>query len=102
MAANGISGLGSLHLAHLAGLLLAGQVPVQHPDAAEAGQGDGQAGLGDGVHGGRHQGHGQRDARGEPAGGVGLGRQDVGGPGDQQHVIEGESQRSELLVTFHR
>ena len=51
--------LGPLDHVHLLRLLLDGQVAVQHADAALAGHGDRHPGLGDGVHGRRHQ----RDAQ---------------------------------------
>ena len=50
---------------------------MDHAEPAEAGQRDGHAGLGDGVHGGRHDRDGQADVAREACRGVGLGRQDT-------------------------
>ena len=47
------AGFGALDLVDLAGLLLDGEVAMDDADAALLGHGDGQARLGDGVHGGR-------------------------------------------------
>jgi hypothetical protein len=55
------AGLGALDLVDLAGLLLDGEVAVDDAEAALLGHGDGQARLGDGVHGGGHERGGEGD-----------------------------------------
>ena len=56
------AGLGPLHQVDLLGLLVDGEVAVQHADAALPGHRDRHARLGDGVHRAGHQRHRQRDA----------------------------------------
>ena len=41
------------------------------------------------------------DAPGEPGGGVGLARDDVGVPGQEHHVVVGESDESEGIRLVH-
>ena len=58
--------LRALHPVDLDRLVLDGQVAVDDAHAAGAGQGDGEPGLGDGVHRGRQDGHGETDVGREP------------------------------------
>ena len=81
---------GALDLVDFAGLLLDGEVAVDDAEAALLGHGDGEAGLGDGVHGGGHEGDGEGDFLGQLGLGTGLGRDDVRVGGNQQHVVERE------------
>ena len=67
-----------------------GEVAVDYAHPALLGHGDGQARLGDRVHGGRHQRGGKRDAPGELGLGAHLGRDDLAVRGDQQDVVEGK------------
>ena len=90
------AGLGPLHQVDLAGLLLGGQVAVQHAHAADAGHGDGHARLGDGVHRAGQQGYRQPDPPRHPAARVDLCRDDVGLPRDEQDVVVGQPQGGEL------
>ncbi len=80
----------ALDLGDLGGLLLGRHVLVDDADTALLRDGNRQARLGHGVHGGGHewqvQGDVAREARGE--GGV-LG-QDLGVRWHQQHIVEGE------------
>ena len=75
-------------------------------DAALTGDGDGHAVLGDGIHGGAHQG----DVKPDPAGELGMQidvcGQDVALGGDEQHVVESEAcrvnfWRSSVLTMVH-
>ena len=63
-------------LGHLSGLLLRREVFVDDAHAAFLGDGDGQTGFGDRVHGGRHQGQVQGDAARELGGKLGVLGQD--------------------------
>jgi len=84
--------LGALDHLHLRGLLLGCQVAVQHSHPALAGHRDGHPRLGDRVHGRGDQRHPQRDVARQPGRGVDLAGDDVGLRGQQQHVIEGQSE----------
>ena len=82
--------LEALHGADLFGLLLGRHVLVHDADAALLGDRDRELGLGDRVHGRRHQG----DVEGDLAGQAGLEldvlRHDFRFAGHQQHVIKGK------------
>jgi hypothetical protein len=98
-----------LHQVDLAGLLLGGEVAVQHARAADPRHGDRHAGLGDGVHRAGEERDRQADATGQPAAGVHLGRDDVRRTGDEQDVVVGQAERRELrrqlgdeLIGLHR
>ena len=80
----------ALHPAHLLGLFLDAQILVDHAHAAGLGHGDGQARLGDGVHGGGNQGNAQLDRLGEAGAGIDLAGKDFGGAGHQQDIVEGQ------------
>ena len=84
------AGLGALDLVDFAGLLLDGEVAVDDAEASLLGHGDGQARLGDGVHGGGHERGGEGDFRGQAGLGAGLAGNDVRVGGYQQHVVERE------------
>ena len=72
------------------GLFLSGEVLVDDADAALLRDGDGQARLGHGVHGGGHERQVQLDIAGEfRREGRVLG-QDLGVRWHQQHIVEGE------------
>ena len=90
-------GLGPLHEVDLIGLVLDRQVAMQHPETALPGHRDRHPGLGDGVHRAGDQRHPQADLPGQPRGGVDLAGDDVGLPGQQQHVVVGQSEREELV-----
>ncbi len=79
-----------LHAADLAGLRLDGHALVNDADAAFLRDGDGEAGFGDRVHGGREQGEVEPNAAGDA-------RRQVDFPGqyfrvgrDEEDVVEGE------------
>ena len=91
-------GLGALHSVDLGHLGLDRQVAVQDTYAALAGQRDRQARLGDGVHGGRDDRDGKRDARRQPRRGRHVRREHVRGGRLQQHVVEGEALADELAA----
>ncbi len=84
------AGLGALDLVDLAGLLLDGEVAMDYAHASLLGHGDGEARLGDGVHGGGHQRGVERDALGELGLGADLGGDYVGVGRDEQYIVEGE------------
>ena len=80
----------ALYTRHLGRLVARGEVLVDDADSAFLRDGDGQARLGDRVHGGRHQGEVQRDVAGEAgAEGSVLGK-DLGVRWHQQHIVEGQ------------
>ena len=79
-----------LHPADLLGLLLDGEVPVDHAHAAGLRHGDGEAGFGHRVHGGGDQRNAEFDGLGEAGSGIDLAGQDFGGGGHQQHIVEGQ------------
>lgn len=90
--------LATLDHVHLLGLGADGHIFMNDADAALTGDGDGHAVLGDGIHGGAHQG----DVKPDPAGELGMQidvcGQDVALGGDEQHVVEGEALPGELLA----
>jgi hypothetical protein len=90
------AGLGPLDQVDLAGLLLGGQVAVQHAHAADARHGDGHPRLGDRVHRAGQQRHREADRPRHAAAGVHLGRDHVGLPRDQEDVVVGQPQGREL------
>ncbi len=87
------AGLGTLDLVDLAGLGLDGEVAVHDAEAALLGHGDGHAGLGDGVHGRRHQRGGEGDPAGQASLRADLRGDDVGVGGDEQDIVEGQGFR---------
>src|SRR4029077_20351914 len=80
-----------LHAPDLAGLRLDGHALVDDADAAFLGDGDRQARLSDGVHGGREQGHVQPDAARDVGGEIDLAWQNFRVSRNQEDVVEGES-----------
>ena len=74
----------------LARLRLDGHALVDDADATFLGDGDGEARLGHGVHGGRHQRHVEADAARDMGREVDLARQNLGVRRDEQDVVEGE------------
>ena len=85
------AGLRALDASHLLGLVLDGQVAVKDADTTLASHGNGHVRLGDRVHRGREQRGGQADPRGQSGGRIDLGGDDVGQPGQQEHVVVSES-----------
>ena len=73
------------------GLFVGLQVLVDDADAAGLGHGDGERAFGHRVHGGGHQRNAEIDGVGQTGGGVGFGRQDIGGRWFQQDVVEGQA-----------
>src|SRR5581483_7491458 len=71
---NDHAALRAFYFIYLAGLLLNRQIAVDNPQPALLRDGDGQARLGDSIHGGADQGDIQRDIAREPGAGVGVGR----------------------------
>jgi len=82
---------GAFDLFDFEGLLIRGEVFMHDADAAQLGEGDGQAVLGDGIH----RGGDERDVEIDPArqagGDDGVFRDHVRAVGDQQEVIVGEA-----------
>ena len=91
----------ALDLVDLGGLVLDGQVAVDHADTALACQRDGHAGFGDGVHGGGADGGLDVDALGEPGGGVRIGGDHIRWARQQQHVVVGESFKGKGVELSH-
>ncbi len=79
-----------LHRPHLRRLLFVGHVLVHDADAALLGEGNGQACLGDRVHGRRHQRDVEPDLAGQVRGQADIPGQDAGVGGQQEYVVEGE------------
>ncbi len=84
------AGFGALDLVDLAGLLLDGEIAVDDAHAALLGHGDGEARLGDGVHGGGHERGVEGDGAGEACLRADLGGDDVRVGGDQEDIVEGQ------------
>ena len=82
--------LAALDLVHLFGLVGDAQVAVDHAQAALPGQGNGQLGLADRVHGRAEDGNVQAQFGMKLHADVHLGGQDFGVAGDQQHIVKGE------------
>ena len=80
--------LGTLDGVDLAGLLCHGHVLVDDSDSSLAGDGDCERGLGDGVHGSRHEGHIELDVAGKARGEAGLAGQYGGKGGNEKDVVE--------------
>ena len=80
----------TLHLADLIGLLLNGEVAVQHPDSAGLGHGDGQPAFGDRVHGGGHERDVQIDLSRKPGRDIHLGGHHIGRTWFEQNIVEGK------------
>ena len=80
----------ALHPADLLGLLLDGQILMDHAHAAGLGHGDGQARFGHRVHGGGNQGNAQLDRLGQAGLGIDLAGEDFGGAGHQENIVEGQ------------
>ena len=80
----------ALDLGDFSGLLLGREVLVDDAYAAFLGDGDGQPGFGDRVHGRRHERQVQADVSGELGGERGVLGQDLGERWHQQYVVEGE------------
>ncbi len=84
------AGFRALDLVDFAGLLLDGEVAVNDSHAALLGHGDGEAALGDGVHGGGHERGVEGDGAGKACLRADLGGDDVRIGGDQEDVVEGQ------------
>ena len=88
------AGLELLDLANLLGLLYGSEIPMDDAHAASLGHGDGQAGLGDGVHGRRQDRDVELDVAGDARPDIGFTRHDFGVARLKQDVVEGERQRA--------
>ena len=66
-------------------------IAVHESDAALPRDGDGQARVGDGVHGGGDDGNIQRDAARKERARIGVGGQHVGFAGHQQDIVESQT-----------
>ncbi len=80
--------LGTLHPVHLGRLVLGRQVLVNDADAALLRNGNGQARLGHGVHGGAQQGDIDLELAGEARAYLGVARNHRRVGGHQQHIVE--------------
>ena len=78
----------ALDAVDLFGLAINGHIAMDETQAALPGHGDGQMSLGDGVHGGGDHGNIQGDFASQAGARVGLGRQDRGFAGQQQHIVK--------------
>ena len=81
--------LAALDHVHLLRLGADGHILVDDADAALTGDGDGHAVLGDGIHGGAHQGMLSLTLLGELGVQIDVCGQDVALRRDEQHVVEG-------------
>ncbi|VXB83990.1 hypothetical protein PLANTIT3_60394 [Plantibacter sp. T3] len=93
--------LAPLHAVDLFGLVGDRQVAVQDADAALASHRDRHAGLGHGVHRARQQRRVHGDPLRQAGRGLRLARDDVGVPGQQQHIVICESYESERIRLVH-
>ena len=84
------TGFEPLDAAHLAGLILDGEIAVNDPHATRLRHADGHARLGHGVHRRTQQRNVEVDGLGDPRAGVGGAGQHVRCRGHQQNVIKGE------------
>ena len=82
------AGFGTLDTVDFFDLAVDGHVAVDDADAALAGDADGEAGFGDGVHGGGGEGNVEGEFAGELRGGVHFGGQDGGFAGEEEDVVE--------------
>ena len=89
------TGLGTLDHVDLSGLVVDGQVAVQHADAAVTGHGDGHLGLGHSVHGSGEDRGLHHDLAGQMSAGVHFGRNDIRLVRQQQHIIIGKAELGE-------
>ena len=80
-----------LHPADFARLRLDGHALVDDADAAFLGDGDGEARLGDRVHGGRQQRHIEPDPARDAGGEIDLAWQNFRVGRNQEDIVEGES-----------
>ena len=85
------AGFVALHEADLLGLGLGLEVAVDDAEAAVLRHGDGHAGFGHRVHGRGDDRQVEADRAREPGRDVDVAGQDLGAPGPQQHVVEGEA-----------
>ena len=88
--------LAPFHLADHVGLAFDGLVLVDDREAAFAGQGDREGGLGDGVHRGTEQRDVQLDCLGEPGADIRALGKDPRLRRDQEHVVKRQALRLEL------
>ncbi len=82
------AGFELLDLPHLGGLAIDIEIAVDDADAARLRHRDRHARFGDGVHRRRNDRNIERDGAGDVGANVGLGRQDVGKTGPQQHIVK--------------
>jgi hypothetical protein len=64
---------------------------VDDADSAFSGDGDGEACIGDGVHGGGHNRDFESDSGEKLGGDVDFTRQDLGSAGDEEYVVEAKA-----------
>ena len=91
-----------LTLATSRGLALDGHVLVDDADAAFLRHGDGQARLGDGVHGGGQDGQAEADGAGELGAEVDFAGKDRGAGRNQQDVVESQGFFEDSHGAFYR
>ena len=84
----------ALHAVHLLGLPIDGHVAMDEPDAALARDGDGQARVGDRIHGRSDDGDVDRDLARKAGARVGLSGQHRRFAGQQQHVVKRQPLRN--------
>ena len=91
---NDHAAFGTLYLVDLARLLIDGEIAVNDAEASLLRHGDGEARLGDGVHGGRHERRIESDVLRQLRGGADLGGNDVGIGRDEEDIVEGQCFRN--------
>ena len=79
--------LGALHLAHFVRLRRDGHVLVNHADASLTGDSNRHVALGDGVHGGTHDGRLQLDVARKRRAELHVTRKHLGVVGHEQNVV---------------
>ena len=88
---NDHAGFGAFDAVDFLELAVDGEIAVNDADATLAGDADGEAGFGDGVHGGGGERDVELELAGELRGGVDFGGQDGGFAREEEDVVEGES-----------
>jgi hypothetical protein len=88
----------SWNVVDLVRLILGGEVAVDDAQTADAGHGDRHPGFGHGVHGRGDERDVELDLLGQPGGGGGFGRDDIGVAWQEEDIVIRESRQRERIV----
>ncbi len=89
------TGLGTLDHIDLSGLVVDGQIAVQHTDTTVTSHGDGHLGLGHGIHGSGEDRGLHHDLASQMSAGVHFGGNDIRLVRQQQHIIISKAELGE-------